>query len=58
MLPSKPRLEVGGDYVLRVVARRIWLRTDLHGLSVVLNMLRTVIFILRAQLSLLSQAYR
>ena len=38
--------------VLRVVARRIWLRTDLHGLSVVLNMLRTVIFILRAQLSL------
>ena len=42
--------------VLRVVARRIWLRTDLHGLSVVLNMLQTVIFILRAQLSLLSQA--
>ena len=44
--------------VLRAVARKIWLRTDLNGLRVVLSMLRTVILILRALLSLVSQAYR
>ena len=53
--------------VLRGVARGVWLMQDRHlhrcsctghGLRVVLNMLRAVILIVRAQLSLVSEAYR
>ena len=43
--------------VLRVVSRGLWLRTDLYGLSVVLNMLRTVFLSVRAQLSVDSSTF-
>jgi hypothetical protein len=36
---------------LRVAARGLCLRKDLHGLRVVLNTLQTIIFSVRAQLS-------
>ena len=42
---------------LRVVARGLWIRTDLRGLSVVLNTLRTVFPSVRAQLSVDSSTF-